>query len=533
MIIFTAVHSFIALDFFIYRIYSFHINAMVIDIMLSPAAAESIDMGIYPPLLAITFIASILLIQYLFIQKLVKTNVTTKNRINKIYNKKVILPLIIIVLVEKFSYGILTIYSKNQIVMSFNVIPMYQPLTFTRFVSKHFDIKVEEGQSNTILKNGALKYPINPIVFNDKLNKPNIYLITVDSLSKFVVNEENTPNIHQLKSDSIYFSNHYSGGNATRFGIFSLFYGLNSTYWFPFLNENKAPVLIDALKEINYDINLVSSTNGDWPEFKQTAYVNTLDSLHDDFDGQPWQKDQQSTKKYLEIINDNKTPQFSFLFLDAPHGYSFPADFNKYNATNEDINYLTMSKDSHKLDQVKSRYKNSAYYNDDLVGKIIKQLKDDNLYDKSIIIFTADHGQEFYEQGYFAHNSAFTKTQVNVTFMIKMPGNQQSEYTNLSSHNDLVPTLLTYMGVKNPTSDYSNGINLLNDQLERDYIFTANWNNNAVITNDNTYVFSNLPNKMFKSEVRDNDTYKQQPNAPKINPQYLLSIMDANKQFMK
>jgi len=531
--IFTLAHSAIALDFFIFRIYGFHINAMVIDIMLSPAAAESIDMGVAPLILGFAFIANLLTVQYFVIKRILQTQSASHQKLNKLYNKRVLIPLIAIIFIEKFSYGILAVYNKNETQILFRVIPMYQPLTFNRFAAKYLDIHTKKAPTNTILKNGVLNYPLKPLSFNDKIKTPNIYFITVDSLSKFAVSADNTPNIHALKADSMVFTNHYSGGNATRFGIFSLFYGLNSTYWFPFLNENKGPVLIDTLKDINYDINIISSTNAHWPEFRETAYVNTVDTLHDDFAGVPWQKDELSSAKYLQAIDTSTRPQFSFLFLDAPHGYSFPPAFNKYNATDETINYVTMNKDSKNLDQVKARYKNSVYYNDHLVGQVIKKLKEDKLYDDAIIVFTADHGQETYEQGYFGHNSAFTQTQVNVSFMIKLPGNKHSEYTGLSSHNDLAPTLMSYIGVNNDTTDYSNGINLLNSDITREYIFTANWNNNAVITKDNTFVFSNLPNKMFKSEVRDNQTYKRSKGAEKINPKYLLEIMNANKQFIK
>jgi len=490
-------------------------------------------MGVAPLILGLIFITTLLIIQYLFIKKMLLTQNASHQKLNKVYNKRVLIPLIAIILIEKFTYGVLAVYNKNEIQILFRVIPMYQPLTFNRFAAKYLDIHVLEVQTNTILKNGVLKYPLTPLSFNDKLETPNIYFITVDSLSKFAISADNTPNIHALKADSMVFSNHYSGGNSTRFSVFSLFYGLNSTYWFPFLNENKGPVLIDTLKKINYDINIISSTNAHWPEFRETAYVNTVDTLHDDFPGVPWQKDELSTAKYLQTIDKNTSPQFSFLLLDAPHGYSFPPAFNKYNATDKTINYVTMHKDSKDLDQVKARYKNSVYYSDHLVGQVIKKLKKDKLYDDAIIVLTADHGQETYEQGWFGHNSAFTKTQVNVSFMIKLPGNVHSEYTGLSSHSDLVPTLMSYIGVNNDTSDYSNGIDLLNSDVTREYIFTANWNNNAVITRDNTFVFSNLPNKMFKSEVRDNQTYKRSKDAKKINPKYLLEIMNANKQFIK
>ena len=397
---------------------------------------------------------------------------------------------------------------------------------------KHFDFKVEKVETNTISKYGKLNYPINPIAFKSAVKTPNIFVITLDSLSSFVVNKENTPNIEKLKLDSTVFENHYSGGNATRFGIFSLFYGLNSTYWFPFLNENKGPVLIDVLKQLNYDINLISSTSANWPEFRKTAYINSLETLQDKFEGTPWQKDQSSSNAYLASIQESQTPQFSFLFLDAPHGYSFPAEFNKYNASTKAINYLTIDKNDDQLQQVVSMYKNSVFYNDYLIGKIITQLKSAGLYDDSIIIFTSDHGQEFYQQGYFGHNSAFSKTQVKVPFVIKLPSNQHQKYSSLSSHNDLVPTLLSYLGVNNPVSDYSNGINLLNSAVKRDYVFTANWNKNAVITNNGTFVFSNLPNKMFRSEIRDNETYEKIANGKKINPKYLFKVMNSNKHFM-
>ena len=53
----------------------------------------------------------------------------------------------------------------------------------------------------------------------------------IDALRPDKVGAETTPAIEALASDGLLFENHYSGGNSSRMGIFSLFYGIPSTYW--------------------------------------------------------------------------------------------------------------------------------------------------------------------------------------------------------------------------------------------------------------------------------------------------------------
>ena len=63
------------------------------------------------------------------------------------------------------------------------------------------------------------------------------------------------------------------------------------------------------------------------------------------------------------------------------------------------------------MDQVKATHKNAVFYNDMLFLKIINKLKEKGLYENSIIIYTSDHGQEFFEFGKLGHNSSFSKYQ--------------------------------------------------------------------------------------------------------------------------
>lgn len=539
--VFTLVNIGLIVDFFIFKLYKFHINAMVLNILTSPDAMDSIQLGLMPIVLFLFFIITLISFELYLIKKLLSSDIVKKSTLNKRLNKLIILPLFLIVLSEKVTYGLSSLFNKSEIVSKFKVIPLYQPLTFNRMAKKYFDYIPKQEIQNTININANLNYPLQKLKLKENPNTFNIFIIVSDSVPSSAVNGKVTPNVEAFKKDSLVFEQHYSGGNATRFGIFSLLYGLNSTYWFSFLNAQREPVLFETLKKLDYEIDIISSTNTNWPEFRKTCYVNIQEHIKDDFKGSPWEKDRQSTNYFLSKVEkySKQNPIFSFTFLDAPHGYSSPDDYNPFNATDNEINYVTMSKDSAALENARKIYHNSVHYNDKLFGEMMAKLKEQKLYENSLIIYTSDHGQELYEYGNFGHNSSFSRAQTGTPLLIKLPKNLKEKLnisaninTKLSSHNDIVPTLLSLIGVTNPSTDYSNGQNLFDKNYHRDYVFNANWNNNAIITKEFTYVFSNLPNKMFKNEIRKNIDYKKVKNM-KADSQKVLSIMNENRRFLK
>lgn len=532
-IIFIGIDLSLIVDFFIYKIFCFHINAMVLNIITSPAALDSIQTGFTP---VITFVLSLLILVALEIFFYKKTITILNNKeVNQKLNKLLAIPLILIIITEKVSYGVSSLMGYNDIYAKFKVIPLYQPLTFNRIAYKLFGYK-KETINNTIKTSDKLNYPITKLEIQNK-NKFNIFIIASDAARNDYITPETAPNLTKLKDDSIVFTHNYSGGNSTRFGIFSLFYALHSTYWFSFLDAKKGPVFFDVLQQLNYKINITSSTDTDWPEFKQTCYVNVQDGITDHFAGTPAQKDLNSSNYLISSLENHNTeqPQFHFLFLDAPHGYSYLPQNNKFNARAEHINYMKMKKDSKELQQAISSYKNAIYHNDALVGKIIEKLKQKNLYDNSLIVFTSDHGEEFYEYGSFGHNNDFSKAQLITPLIIKLPKDANvtlpASFPNTStSHLDIVPTILTMLGVQNKPSEYSNGHNLFDTEYYRNYIFSANWNYNAIITEQFTYIFSNLPDKLFNNEVRTTETYKLITDQ-NINTKLLLDTLNENKKF--
>ena len=526
------------MDFFIYRLFHFHINAMVLNILTSPDAADSIQTGLMPVVLFVLFIGILIWIELALLKKIATQNTIEKNRKNKTLNRWLLLPLFLIILGEKISFGMASLYSQNRYIIPFKVIPLYQPLTFNKLAAKYFGFSAEKQAHFSIKTTSDLHYPLTPLVIDKKKKSFNIFIIASDSVKYDILSKENTPNLFQFSQEALHFKHHYSGGNSTRFGIFSLIYGLNATYWFSFLNSNQKPLLFDVLKQRDFHINIISSTNTNWPEFRKTCYVDIQQTIKDDFEGFSWQKDRQSTDYFIKQLSQ-KTAQknrFTFIFLDAPHGYSFPPDYNRYHAPNEAVNYLAITKESHALEVAKKRYKNAVYYNDALFGEMIAALKVHHLYDDALILYTSDHGQEFYEQGNFGHNTSFANGQTHVPLLIKLPKSLQGTIPSkstemLTSHQDIVPTLLSLLGVTTPSLAYSNGYNLFSKTFKRDYSFCANWNNSAIITPYNVSIFSNQPNKLFGTEVREEPGYKKVNQTPPTR--LLLDVMRENQKFLK
>ncbi len=385
-------------------------------------------------------------------------------------------------------------------------------------------------------KNSKVHYPLSPIKIKADSPSPHIFIFMFDAARNSILNKETAPNITHFSKDALNFQNHISGGDATRFGIFSFFYGLNATYWFNFLHAAKEPVFFQVLKEKQYHIKIISSTNTQWPEFKQTVYSGVNDSIVDNFEGEPYQKDAQSSAQFIEWIAkaDSSKPLFSFVFLDAPHGYSYPKSYDKFkpNAGNGGLNYLTIKRKN--SEKFKNSYKNAIYYDDKLFGDMLDAIKKKGLYKDAIILFSSDHGEEFFEYGFFGHNSAFSKAQINSPFILKLPDTPHKIIHKMTSHLDFPATILTLLGLENPPSDYSCGNNLLDKNYQRAYCYVAKWNKNAIVTKQGTYIYSNLPNEIFNHEVRDTETYhllKEKSKKP-INT-ILTEILTQNSQFLK
>jgi len=532
-IVFSLFDLFLLADFFIFRLYHTHINAMVLNIVFSPAAFRNMEFGIYP--YVVFGILAVLLagFQNMLLRRL--PGAARAATINRRLNYVVVPAALLVVLLDKAIFGWANLYSRIEITEKMRVIPYYLPITYNRLASKYLGI--EPAPKPLEMRTGGAKrlnYPKGPLVYADKFQNDNILVIMMDAVRWDMIERDTAPNLWTLKNESVVFDNHFSGGNATRFGVFSFFYGLNAPYWFGILDHQKPALLFDALRARDYNIRIISSSDLNWPEFRRTIFVGANDHIVDNLRGEVWEKDQLLTDHALQWLEtDFSQPFFGFLFYDAPHQYSYPATHAKFTPDAAgDKNYLTLSVS--KRDVLFNQYKNSIHYNDMLIGKIIAKLKARGLYDKTRVIITADHGEEFYESGGFGHNNAFSLQQIKPVLFMRIPGMAPKIVTQMTSHMDVAPTIMSWLGVSNPATDYSVGQNLFDSTYNRDYVMVGNWNYNAIVENGHTLVFSAHPNPMGGTRVFDTQTY--QALAPEHSAQYtgtILKIMDENRRFYR
>jgi hypothetical protein len=111
--------------------------------------------------------------------------------------------------------------------------------------------------------------------------------------------------------------------------------------------------------------------------------------------------------------------------------------------------YLTFTKPAE--DDPKIRYVQAIEEADDIIGHFIEQLGQLMSPARTMIVYTADHGESLGEWGYQAHSTSITREQINVPLAIFHPLLTRHQVP-FSTHFDVFPTLLDLLGIN---YDYS------------------------------------------------------------------------------
>lgn len=87
-------------------------------------------------------------------------------------------------------------------------------------------------------------------------------------------------------------------------------------------------------------------------------------------------------------------------------------------------------------------------YSDHHIGKIVAELKAHKLLDKTLVIVTADHGEEFWEHGALGHTSTLYDELLRIPLVVYSPlGKMNNLIETPVSQLDLLPTILDCLGI--------------------------------------------------------------------------------------
>ena len=113
-----------------------------------------------------------------------------------------------------------------------------------------------------------------------------------------------------------------------------------------------------------------------------------------------------------------------------------------------DFYFKAVEKNKTFLNHAVSQYDADIAYMDDFINGLFSLLEREGILNKTIVVFTSDHGEEFYEHGGFVHSKLYQEI-LHVPLIIFLPNFQNYEIDYYTTSLDLAPTIFDIVGIQN------------------------------------------------------------------------------------
>jgi arylsulfatase A-like enzyme len=92
-------------------------------------------------------------------------------------------------------------------------------------------------------------------------------------------------------------------------------------------------------------------------------------------------------------------------------------------------------------------YDDEIAYFDSQLALLLQELERGGFLENSLVVFVADHGEEFLEHGQIKHCRTLFDSLVKVPLLLRIPGVEPAVLSGPAQALDLVPTVLDYLGL--------------------------------------------------------------------------------------
>lgn len=330
--------------------------------------------------------------------------------------------------------------------------PLSYPATARSFMESHGIDGSSQGDDvnhNT----SVLNYPEQPLTCQADA-KINVLMITIDSLRADMVDGKSMPFLQQYTESNQSFTQHFSGGNQFRTGMFSLLYGLQGSYGDARIFNSTSPLMTRSFQQAGYELGLflpetnlnLRSSQAMFNDFNPVIAKETNGSADADL---------HTVASFNEWHSIQNKPWFALVNLKAPENFDTPVGFLGIETVKADPALMPAQK------VLFNQYRQSLYFVDQQLKAMLANVPKDTL-----VIITGVNGKMFTSNSDEA-NRNLSPQSVKVPLVIHWPNTGASKVKYRTSHYGIAPTLMTHvLGCTNNTTEYSAGRSLLQPSKE-------------------------------------------------------------------
>ncbi|MEZ9139903.1 MULTISPECIES: DUF3413 domain-containing protein [unclassified Shewanella] len=336
--------------------------------------------------------------------------------------------------------------------------PLSYPATARSFMESHGIEGTNSDDNRYQTKSRNLSYPILPLQCKDPAllsQQTNVLIVSVDGLRADMVNELTMPFLSQYQNDNKQFTDHFSGGNQFKTGMFAMFYGLQGNYGDRKEFYHTPPVMTVAMDQAGYQQAIFLSEENE-KVFDNRSIFDGLSVITNESEEGSAQTDMKNVQAFIDWSASQQSHWFSLVNLSAPKHYDTPIGFLGIETIKPHIDVKPAQK------VLYNQYRQSLYFIDQQLKELLNHVGDDTL-----IMITGTHGQIF-SSNPSEVNQDLSPGNVKVPFVMHWPKVSADTVSYRTSHFGIVPTIMSQvLHCNNSTTDYSSGYSLLQPSQQK------------------------------------------------------------------
>jgi len=310
-----------------------------------------------------------------------------------------------------------------------------------------------------------------------ELIKPDILLYVIDALradhlSCYGYERNTSPNIDKFAKENSLFINAYANDSWTKPSCASILSGLFPKNHKTMKRKDRLPDEIVSLAETLEDngyYNVAWISNGNLSQvFGFSQGFDGFIELLGKYPARTVQSDE-INKNVFEFLKTylgqkERKPLFMLIWAMDPHDPYTPKetvkdmfDIHQYEPIDTydfellpNIDRKKIQPTASQIEYMKTRYDQEIYFNDLSFGRLMDKMREIGIYNDAVIIFTGDHGEEFFDHDGIVHGMTLYNEQVKIPLSIKTRQLKKGIHIERAQHIDIYPTILDILRISEP-----------------------------------------------------------------------------------